>query len=487
MKEDHRIDERVWTASAVAISAALVLSGCAGADRGEEAAPEVASTAAANQDGADQQEPSASENPLAGTRWRLSEIQSMDDAVGTTRPDDPSAFTMTLNADGTVSMRLDCNRANGTWTIEPSADVTNGRFEFGPLASTEALCPPPRLDEQIAAQARYIRGYLIRDGRLYLSLMADGGIWAWEPADEEAGNEIPFSTDADSSLEAAILEASPDYTREVVRIGDRTARYVHARIDLNGDGRDEVFAYLLGSIFCGSGGCSLLLFQESDGGYALVNNFPISRLPVIVSDGTTGGWRDLIRPESGGGAPASHVRHAFDGTRYVEQERVPADTEPEGTRVLAGEVSYQIGIPLEPRGEEETAEEAAEEAGTDDPEVILRTGLLGEWQWVGFEGLDNSTLRVEDPSRYTLFFRVDGVTVQADCNRGQGSYDLDGSSITFSPFAITRMACPEDSMADRYLSQLEHVRSWRIDDGRLFLTLMADGGIMDFRPGRGPA
>ena len=25
------------------------------------------------------------------------------------------------------------------------------------------------------------RGYLLRDGRLYLSLMADGGIYAWEP------------------------------------------------------------------------------------------------------------------------------------------------------------------------------------------------------------------------------------------------------------------------------------------------------------------
>lgn len=118
---------------------------------------------------------------LAGTTWRLVEIQSMDDAQGTTRPADPSAFTMALNADGTVNMKLDCNRANGTWSHQPGSDGVSGTFSFGLLATTRALCRPPHLDEQISAQAQYVAGYLLRDGRLNLSLMADGGIWVWEP------------------------------------------------------------------------------------------------------------------------------------------------------------------------------------------------------------------------------------------------------------------------------------------------------------------
>lgn len=117
---------------------------------------------------------------LAGTRWQLVEFQSMDDAIGTLRPADPTVFTMDLNEDGTVSMRLDCNRATGSWSAEPSADASSGRFEFGRLAFTRALCPPPNLDEQIARDAEFVRGYLLRDGRLYLSLMADAGIYAWE-------------------------------------------------------------------------------------------------------------------------------------------------------------------------------------------------------------------------------------------------------------------------------------------------------------------
>jgi heat shock protein HslJ len=284
--------------------------------------------------------------PLAGTEWRLVEFQSMDDAQGTTRPEDPSLYTLRLDADGTVSMRLNCNRASGTWTAEPSADPSNGSFEFGPLAVTRALCPPPSMDEQIASQSEYIRGYLLRDGRLHLSLMADGGIYTWEPMDE-----VAYQTEPDPAIEGAILAASPDYTQEAVEIMGETgrARYLYSRVDLNGDGRDEVLAYPLGSLFCGTGGCNILLFTETEGGLSLVNDFPISRTPVVVSPEKTEGWHDLFKPESGGGAPPSYVRYAFDGTRYVERERLEADPAPEGKAVLAGEFTFQDGIPLQPR------------------------------------------------------------------------------------------------------------------------------------------
>jgi heat shock protein HslJ len=118
---------------------------------------------------------------LAPSSWRLVEFQSMDDAIGTTRPEDASRYTMTLGDDGTVAMQLNCNRASGTWSAEPGADGTSGGFSFGPLAMTRAFCPPPSMDQSIATQAGFVRSFLLRDGRLYLSLMADGGILVWEP------------------------------------------------------------------------------------------------------------------------------------------------------------------------------------------------------------------------------------------------------------------------------------------------------------------
>lgn len=332
---------RVAVALGVSLSLSLVACGTAdeaGTGQAENAGSESGSSAVAT---------SRPDGTLAGTTWRLVEFQSMDDATGSLRPADSSDYTLTLNADGSAALRLDCNRATGTWTAEPSPDEVSGTFRFGPMATTLAMCPPPSIGEQIGARLQWVRGYLIRDGRLNLSLMADGGILVWEPGDREE----PFETESDPALEAAILEAAPDYTAEMVEIGrGGLARYVYGREDLNEDGTPETLVYLLGPFFCGSGGCDLLLFTRATDGYSLVQSFPISRLPVIVSPERSNGWHDLVRLESGGGAPSTYLRHRFDGEGYVEGERMEAaTTSPEGSRLLAGELTFEAGIPLEPR------------------------------------------------------------------------------------------------------------------------------------------
>lgn len=48
------------------------------------------------------------------------------------------------------------------------------------------------------------------------------------------------------------------------------------------------------------------------------------------------------------------MTHTFDGEKYVERERRSADVPPEGTKLFVGDVSFQTGIPLEPRDEERT-------------------------------------------------------------------------------------------------------------------------------------
>jgi len=167
-----------WRTTVVALMSATMLPACGGQNESVPAPP------ASGGDAAPAESSSGATGPLAGTRWQLVEFQSMDDAQGTTRPEDPSVYTMQLNSDGTVAMQLNCNRANGMWTAQPAADPTNGTFGFGPLAMTRALCSPPSMDERIARDSEYVRGYMLRDGRLGLSLMADGGIYLWEPAAE---------------------------------------------------------------------------------------------------------------------------------------------------------------------------------------------------------------------------------------------------------------------------------------------------------------
>jgi len=53
------------------------------------------------------------------------------------------------------------------------------------------------MDESIVAQSQFIRSYLLKDGRLYLSLMADGGIYVWAPeTDRSSAAVIPAAPDA---------------------------------------------------------------------------------------------------------------------------------------------------------------------------------------------------------------------------------------------------------------------------------------------------
>jgi para-nitrobenzyl esterase len=86
------------------------------------------------------------------------------------QPDDPSRYTLAFQPEGVVTARIDCNRARGGWKSPAS-----GRLEFGPMAATRAQCPPGSLHDTVMRQLPFVRSYVIRDRRLYLSLMADGG------------------------------------------------------------------------------------------------------------------------------------------------------------------------------------------------------------------------------------------------------------------------------------------------------------------------
>ena len=55
------------------------------------------------------------------------------------------------------------------------------QLELGPLALTRAKCPEGSLHDRIVKQWTSIRSFVIKDGHLFLSLMADGGIYEFEP------------------------------------------------------------------------------------------------------------------------------------------------------------------------------------------------------------------------------------------------------------------------------------------------------------------
>ena len=143
---------------------------------------------------------------LADTSWQLVKIQGGDDTTLT--PDDGANYTIAFHADGTVSARIDCNRGRGRWkSFGPN------RLELSPLALTRAMCPPGSLHDHIVKHWQHIRSYVIRDGHLFLSLMADGGIYEFEsmrkaqPAALKSQKTVPRRTS--SSLPGRSPAVSP--------------------------------------------------------------------------------------------------------------------------------------------------------------------------------------------------------------------------------------------------------------------------------------
>jgi len=132
--------------------------------------------AAADSAGQATQEGEAEGDGLAGTSWQLVKIMSMDDHVY--EPDDKSKYTLTFRADGAATVQADCNRGTGPWTSESA-----GQLQFGPIASTKALCPPSSLSERFLAQFQWVRSYRMENGHLFLATMADGSIIELEPVE----------------------------------------------------------------------------------------------------------------------------------------------------------------------------------------------------------------------------------------------------------------------------------------------------------------
>lgn len=107
---------------------------------------------------------------------------------------------------------------------------------------------------------------------------------------------------------------------------DGDLRYAYGTVDLNGDGSDEVLAWVAGPMVCGSGGCGLYVLTPEGDGWRVVTETSVTQTPIGVLSTSTNGWRDLAVSVGGGGMPAGWMKLAFDGTSYPTNPTVaPAE------------------------------------------------------------------------------------------------------------------------------------------------------------------
>ncbi|GDY25291.1 membrane protein [Agarivorans sp. Toyoura001] len=125
------------------------------------------------------------------------------------------------------------------------------------------------------------------------------------------------------SFEPATLKASSEYDPEVEaalkqyfklhRTELNGTKYQWWKFDLNGDGKDEIISYV---DWCGSGGCSLLIFEAKDNNHRFLSKTTLVHTPFFLATSSNARWQDLLIQVSGGGATPGLRLLRFDGLSY---------------------------------------------------------------------------------------------------------------------------------------------------------------------------
>lgn len=74
-------------------------------------------------------------------------------------------------------------------------------------------------------------------------------------------------------------------------IDDTSKKFIFFEYDLNGDSKKEILVGLIGSYFCGSGGCTQYILDNQGN---VVSKFSVSDYPVIIDSNATNNWKNLI-------------------------------------------------------------------------------------------------------------------------------------------------------------------------------------------------
>ncbi|MCG9598601.1 hypothetical protein L1D15_17970 [Vibrio sp. Isolate25] len=145
--------------------------------------------------------------------------------------------------------------------------------------------------------------------------IADGGLTLFKandvhlpPTTSESGNKIPSNAEFNPQVDRALR----DYFKSEKQDPTGT-RYRWLTYDLNGDGQKELLAQL---DWCGSGGCTLLIFNHVNQKWQFNSRITLVQTPLNLGTQEHHHWRDLVMFVSGGGAVPNQHTLQFDGNQY---------------------------------------------------------------------------------------------------------------------------------------------------------------------------
>ena len=128
-------------------------------------------------------------------------------------------------------------------------------------------------------------------------------------------------------------------TEQVEQTEQSKTRYYYNHIDLNEDGTDEIFVVVVGEYTKVSfGDPALILSEQADGTFQVIESFEGIHTPVTVSERMTNGWHDIIYQEYGRGAEDGYriCHYNPNGGYQTDLSEVVDEVEPQdGTQIIS--------------------------------------------------------------------------------------------------------------------------------------------------------
>jgi heat shock protein HslJ len=362
-------------------------------------------------------------NPADYQNITWSWVGFSDPAAGPQDIPEPERYQITLNPDGTISVKADCNMVSGTYTMEGS----NITIELGP--STMAMCPEDSMADQFTQHLTAARTMFFDGGDMLMDTFADSGTMRFS----RTGAGVP-------EISQPIYRWGEVADRLWVLVGYGDA--ANPKVVEEGTAITALFSSVEPTVN-GSGGCNNYFAgytSTDDGG--------------LTIEGPIGST--MMACETGMEQETAYLAALETVTNWALNE--------------AGrlELTYSTGQPYE--------EKLVYAPG--------ETPLVGTtWRLVSY-GDPDDLQELEEGTAITAVFSPETDTTgtvggNATCNSYTTGYTLDGDQISFGPVAGTLMMCPVGADQETaYLAALGTAQTYEIFGSSLQITY--DGGVLNY-------
>lgn len=88
-------------------------------------------------------------------------------------------------------------------------------------------------------------------------------------------------------------------------------------VDLDNDNKLDVVALIKGAYWCGTGGCTVVVFENQNGEYKEITSIPTSD-SFFVQETRVNGWKEIKVISSGGGLKPTLEAYVYKDATYIE-------------------------------------------------------------------------------------------------------------------------------------------------------------------------